>query len=614
MNTINIVIPMAGAGSRFAKAGYTIPKPFINVLGKPMICHVLENLNMPDARFILLARKEHYDNQRETVGWIKAHYAAEFVLIDKLTEGAACTVLHAHRLIDNDTPLLIANSDQIVDMDIEDFIHDSDRRGLDGSVLCFEDSDPKWSFTKLDENGLITMIREKEPISENATVGIYYFHEGRDFVENAIDMLVRNERVNNEFYVAPVYNYAIEQGRRFGIYSIDKNRMHGTGTPEDLDKYIFEIKGSNVIVQNKQDFTEMLALINKNPSNYKIIAVGSEKRYQANKLLLGDKCSYQKDDLNITKKDADLIVVCGEYVPKTEHDIPVFHISDLINCRAKLFWDQKKEYIGVDLNHSGSNQYIAEFLSKKNPAGMFEILEKHCKGKNNLSALSIGCGCGALERDLLTLGYFSKIHGTDISDESLKVAKEKAERVDKDGVIQYFKHDANNDEYREKYDVIIAVSCVHHIERLEFFYASVRKALKPDGIFLQFEYTGAARFQHPPVLVSTVNFILSLLDSKHKIKEKYEAPLLIHHMAADPSEACRSDEIEELTKKVFPNTKIYKIYDIMIHLFYQCINPDSFKNNKRRTLKWCGVLYYIEKALCGLKVIKNSDAILVSKG
>lgn len=241
MKKINIVIPMAGAGSRFAKAGYALPKPFIDVLGKPMICHVLENLNMPDARFILLARKEHYDNQRETVDWIKARYAAEFVLIDKLTEGAACTVLHAHRLIDNDTPLLIANSDQIVDMDIEDFISDSDRRGLDGSVLCFEDSDPKWSFAKLDENGLITMIREKEPISENATVGIYYFHEGRDFVENAIDMLVRNERVNNEFYVAPVYNYAIEQGRRFGIYSIDKNQMHGTGTPEDLDKYI-EIK------------------------------------------------------------------------------------------------------------------------------------------------------------------------------------------------------------------------------------------------------------------------------------------------------------------------------------------------------------------------------------
>lgn len=235
---INIVIPMAGAGSRFARAGYKKPKPFIDVLGRPMICHVLDNLTMSDARFILLARAEHYSNEQETVHWIKKRYHAEFVLIDKLTEGTACTVLHAHRLINNENPLLIANSDQIVDMNIQDYILDSKKRGLDGSVLCFEDNDKKWSYAKLDENNLITTIREKEVISEHATVGIYYFEHGRDFVENAIDMFVRNERVNNEFYVAPVYNYSIAKGGKFGIYSIDKSQMHGTGTPEDLDAYI----------------------------------------------------------------------------------------------------------------------------------------------------------------------------------------------------------------------------------------------------------------------------------------------------------------------------------------------------------------------------------------
>lgn len=234
----NVVIPMAGRGSRFAKAGYNKPKPFIDVLGKPMICHVLDNLNMQNAKFILLARKEHYNNEQQTVSWIKNHYNVEFVLIDKLTEGAACTVLHAHRLINNDTPLLIANSDQIVDMNIEDYIKNSEERMLDGSVLCFEDDDKKWSYAKLNENGYITEIREKEVISNNATVGIYYFNKGSDFVENAVDMIVRNERVNNEFYVAPVYNYAIKQGKNYGIYTIDKTQMHGTGTPEDLDKYI----------------------------------------------------------------------------------------------------------------------------------------------------------------------------------------------------------------------------------------------------------------------------------------------------------------------------------------------------------------------------------------
>lgn len=147
-------------------------------------------------------------------------------------------MLHAHRLINNETPLLIANSDQLVDMEIAHYLEDSRHRGLDGSVLCFEDNHPKWSYAKLDDKGLISEIREKQVISPHATVGIYYFERGRDFVENALDMFVRNERVNNEFYVAPVYNYAIKQGKKFGIYSIDKSQMHGIGTPEDLDGYL----------------------------------------------------------------------------------------------------------------------------------------------------------------------------------------------------------------------------------------------------------------------------------------------------------------------------------------------------------------------------------------
>jgi len=236
---------MAGAGIRFAQAGYTKPKPFIDVLGIPMICHVLENLKIEGAKFILLARKDHVEAEIETVKSIKKNYNVEFVLIDNLTEGSACTVLHAHRQINNDTPLLIANSDQLVDMNINDYIKDCKDRKLDGSVLTFEDNDKKWSYAKLDENNHITLIREKEVISKFATVGIYYFSRGKNFVENAIDMFIRNERVNNEFYVAPVYNYAIEKYGKFGIYNIEKSQMHGTGTPADLDAYI-EFKGACV--------------------------------------------------------------------------------------------------------------------------------------------------------------------------------------------------------------------------------------------------------------------------------------------------------------------------------------------------------------------------------
>ncbi|XAK34619.1 glycosyltransferase family 2 protein [Campylobacter coli] len=236
---MNIVIPMAGLGSRFAKAGFDKPKPFIDVLDKPMIVRVLENLKYKDARYILIARKEHLTKEKKLVDEIKNNFNVEFIPIDKLTEGTACTVLYARKYINNDTPLMIANSDQIVDINIADFINDSFKRGLDGSILTFIDKEknPKWSFTKLDSDGIVEYVKEKEAISSIATVGIYYFSKGSIFVDSAISMIIQNDRVNGEFYTCPVYNYAIKNGAKVGIYNIDFEQMHGIGTPEDLQKY-----------------------------------------------------------------------------------------------------------------------------------------------------------------------------------------------------------------------------------------------------------------------------------------------------------------------------------------------------------------------------------------
>ncbi|EAH5272785.1 lipopolysaccharide biosynthesis protein [Campylobacter jejuni] len=233
---MNIVIPMAGLGSRFAKAGFDKPKPFIDVLDKPMIVRVLENLKYKDARYILIARKEHLTKEKKLVDEIKNNFNVEFIPIDKLTEGTACTVLYARKYINNDMPLMIANSDQIVDINIADFINDSFKRGLDGSILTFIDKEknPKWSFAKLN-NDLVVEIKEKEAISEFATVGIYFFNKGKIFIESAIDMIIENDRVNDEFYTCPVYNYAIKSGAKIGIYNIDFSKMHGIGTPEDLE-------------------------------------------------------------------------------------------------------------------------------------------------------------------------------------------------------------------------------------------------------------------------------------------------------------------------------------------------------------------------------------------
>ena len=237
---INIVIPMAGQGSRFSKAGYEKPKPFIDVGGKPMVVRVLENLVYPDARYILIAQKEHLEKEKELVRQIEKEFNVIFIPIDKLTEGTACTVLYARKYINNDNALLIANSDQIVDISIKDFIDDCKNKKLDGSMLTFIDEfkDPKWSFAKIDENNLVTKVKEKAAISEYATVGVYLYSKGRNFVNAAIDMIIENDRVNGEFYTCPTYNYMINANAKIGIFNIEFKQMHGIGIPDDLNIYL----------------------------------------------------------------------------------------------------------------------------------------------------------------------------------------------------------------------------------------------------------------------------------------------------------------------------------------------------------------------------------------
>ncbi len=237
---INIVIPMAGEGSRFAAAGYTTPKPFIDVNGKTMVEQVLDNLACPDARFILIARKKHMDDQASLVDRIRSRYNARFIPVERLTQGTACTVLFARKEINNDTPLIIANSDQLVDLSMADFIEDSRKRGLDGSILTFVDRnrDPKWSFARLNRHNHVVEVKEKTAISDIATVGIYLFTRGHYFVDAAIDMIIEDERVNNEFYTCPTYNYIIREGKKIGVFHIDPEQMHGLGTPDDLNAYL----------------------------------------------------------------------------------------------------------------------------------------------------------------------------------------------------------------------------------------------------------------------------------------------------------------------------------------------------------------------------------------
>jgi hypothetical protein len=237
---LTIVVPMAGRGSRFANAGYTLPKPLIPVFGTPMIELVISTIRpVVPHRFVFICQRadvEAHDLRRQLRGWAPG---CAIIELEGQTEGAACTVLAAEAEI-ADGPLMIANSDQFVAVDIDRYLAELGERQLDGLVMTMRAADPKWSFAAVDGRGLVSRIAEKQPISPHATVGIYNFARGRDFVRGARAMIARDQRVNGEFYVAPVYNELIAAGARIGIYDLGEEgaAMHGLGTPADLAAFL----------------------------------------------------------------------------------------------------------------------------------------------------------------------------------------------------------------------------------------------------------------------------------------------------------------------------------------------------------------------------------------
>jgi len=237
--TLNVLIPMAGAGSRFEKAGYTFPKPLIEVRNKPMIQVVVENLNIK-ANFIYIVQKSHREKYNLDTLLNLITPGCKVIEVEGLTEGAACTALLAKEYINNNSSLFFANSDQFVEWDSNEFMYKMNETNADGGIVSFEATHPKWSFAKVDEKGLVTEVAEKNPISNIATVGYYFWKHGSDFVKYAEQMIEKNIRVNNEFYVCPVFNQAIEDGKEIRTFNIDK--MWGLGTPEDLKYYLENYK------------------------------------------------------------------------------------------------------------------------------------------------------------------------------------------------------------------------------------------------------------------------------------------------------------------------------------------------------------------------------------
>jgi len=234
---MKILLPMAGAGKRFAECGYDKPKPLIDVMGKPMIERVIENLGYEND-YVFLVQKAHLEQFGSDLekSFCKTN-SYQIVEVPGLTEGAACTALLAETAIDPNVPLMIANTDQIMEWNRAEFYDYFYTSNCDGTIFTFKSLDKKHSYAKLDDlDRYVKEVAEKVVISNNATVGVYMWRKASAFFGAAKEMIKRNIRTNNEFYICPVYNINVEQNSKVEVYPIRSH--HPIGTPEDLIRYL----------------------------------------------------------------------------------------------------------------------------------------------------------------------------------------------------------------------------------------------------------------------------------------------------------------------------------------------------------------------------------------
>ena len=234
---IRIVVPMGGEGRQFAERGYTFPKPLVEVAGAPLIELVVRNLTPSEPHeFVFICRQEHV--QKYALADVLRLIApgCRIVTMAQPTAGALCSVLLGMEHLAHEDELLVANADQWIDVPIDAFLAYARTTRLDGALITFPNTHPRWSYART-ENDQVVAVAEKQPISRNATAGVYYFRRGSEFAAAAERMLLKNATVGGEFYVAPVYNELVLAGRRIGIFPIEAAQMHGLGTPEEVERF-----------------------------------------------------------------------------------------------------------------------------------------------------------------------------------------------------------------------------------------------------------------------------------------------------------------------------------------------------------------------------------------
>lgn len=236
---LNVLIPLGSASQFFENSVYVYPKPLIDILGKPMIQHVVENLLQirTQKRFIFVVRDEdcvryHLDSTLRLL--VKGQI--EILRIQRETKGAACSALLATEFISNDQPLVICNGDQIFDLDLNEPLQAIRADQVDAACLCFSSVHPRWSYVRLEDEQIVEAA-EKHPLSANAIAGFYYFSRGSDFVEAAKRMILKDAQVNGAYFVAPVFNELVLAGKRMRAYKIEGAKYHTFYSPQKIQEY-----------------------------------------------------------------------------------------------------------------------------------------------------------------------------------------------------------------------------------------------------------------------------------------------------------------------------------------------------------------------------------------
>ncbi len=241
MKNVNIVIPSGGLGTRFSGSEFIELKPFIKFFDKTMFEWLLIGFNSKkyNISFFIIINEKFKDIYSKDIKYLEDNYQVKFKYINLVTEGTTATALFLFDELNNSTPTLLANCDQIIDINFDDYLDEHFLNDADGSMLCFDKEDSnKWSFVRISENNRIIEVRAKENITDIAICGWYFWTKGSDFIKYGIQQIINLDRVGNEYYLCPVFNYAIKNNKKIIAIIIDKTKMHGVGTPEDLRKYL----------------------------------------------------------------------------------------------------------------------------------------------------------------------------------------------------------------------------------------------------------------------------------------------------------------------------------------------------------------------------------------